>query len=267
MKAQRIIPALVFTIALSLTLVGCNDSSGGNGSAGNSTGSSGGNTSASGNAANSPTAADSSAANSNSGGSGNLKLTVVKFNLVTQGKLNFYVGVVRNDGSASVSNPVMHLLDDSGKPVDDNASETMLNQVVVLPPDQSVGFKILYSGSPIQHPQFSFDLETTDLTPLKLTVADSQLTNSAFGIADSPDEITVAGDVTNNDDALADLWRVNAIGYDASGNVLDVSTGQAADSTQKLTAHSTIKFVVNLLPGNAKVTKYDLFVWGVHTAS
>lgn len=261
MKPQKTIPALLLTITLSLTLFGCTDNSGNASSAANSQ-------------ANQPTSASNSNAaaggcggdqsnssstdSSGNSGSGNAGLTVVQYAYVCDNAnaSNYYIGVVKNEGSATVNNVEMNLVDASGTVVGDTDYQ-LLRGVFGLPPGQSVGFSIM-QGIPVQHPQFAFKLlppSGDSDKPIKIIVISSTLATASDGSAH------VEGEVRNDGDSSADIWMVDVIGYDTNGNVVAVGSGDAADTqnTPRFTAHSTMKFRAILKPGNAKVAKYDLF--------
>ncbi|PZR97819.1 MAG: hypothetical protein DLM69_09310 [Candidatus Chloroheliales bacterium] len=272
MKIQKTRSTLLLVILLSVTLMGCegNASTSGSGAANQPSNTSSRNTSSSnpptssGSATSSPSATGDNGTASNptpnDNGSGNLKLTVAKYALVTGDLINYYIGVVRNDGSSTIRQAIMHLVDDSGKALStDDAPEMLLPQVFALPPGQSVGFSMMYEGKPIKHPQFSFEQQPddTNLAAVKLTIVSSQAGVASDG---NPD---IEGQITNDSDTSANLWSVSAVAYDDAGNVVAVGSGGAADPAQGLKGHTTIKFSVTLSPRSAKVVKYDLFASGV----
>lgn len=268
MNSKKITPVLLLTFVLSLTLFGCTDratnTTGANNTSNPATSSASGNPSPSNSTVSNPTAATSDTsgnANANANSSSTaLKMTVVKYSFVSTGLVNYYIGVVRNDGSNSVKQVIMHLVDDSGRVIStDDAPETMLPQVFDLPPGQSVGFSMMYEGSPIKHPTFSFEQQPddTNLADAKLTVVSSQQGTASDG---NPN---IEGDIRNDSATSANLWSLNAVAYDDAGNVVAVGSGAAADPAQPLKGHSTIKFSVTLSPGNVKIAKYELFASGV----
>ncbi|PZR97821.1 MAG: hypothetical protein DLM69_09320 [Candidatus Chloroheliales bacterium] len=266
MKIKKSIPTLLLAILLSVTLAGCGGDSASNSgpggaatqpastSSGNATGSgSNGPTSSTGSASSSPAVNTGSA-------SGTIKLSVVKYVLIPAeegGLTSYYLGIVRNDGTVPAMQLQMHLMDDSGKQT--NASGTLL-EFGNLPPGQSIGFNLAYTGqNPINHPQFKVDGVAVDSSIAfqfgKLTVLSQQRGTSSDGYP------TLEGEVRNDGDKEIDLWEVNIIAYDASGNIVDVgSASPAGDST--FPAHTTAKFRTILSDRGAKAARYDLFATG-----
>ncbi len=277
MNTRKMLPTLLFVMLLSVTLMACDSSSStgnpGSGAASQPTTSTASNPPpSSGNSATAIPAASGNSATANpaaSSGSGNGKLTLVKYvplKLASAAGDTYYIymGIIRNDSNVTVSQPTMQLIDDSGK-VNDGANESLLAEVIELPPGQSVGFNMMYFGAPIKNPQFKLTVDpTAGLASLyaNMTVLSQKASTSADG------HHMLTGTVKNDSAKSSDLWSVNVIAYDASGNVVDTGKGNGAnagnanDSGIPFKAQSTQKFSVTLSDLAGKATRYDVFASG-----
>ncbi len=183
--------------------------------------------------------------------------------------LYYYIGVVKNTGSQTAKQIKVTLLDDSGNAVaEGKAAEADLVRVI-LPPGKSAGFSVQYDQQ-VNRPGYKLSAQTVgasdSLQPAQLSVV-----NDKLGAGDTPKSQKITGEIKNDSDKDVVLWAVNVMAYDASGNLVEVTSGasvQNAAAQGGFKAHGSLPFEANLGTGSpygnkgATVAKYDLFVSG-----
>ena len=267
MNTRKMLPTLLFVMLLSVTLLACDSgsSTGSTGSANNGAVSQPTTSTASNPPPSSGSSATTIPANSSDNG-GDIKLTVVKYVAIDRDHI---LGILKNVGNTTAIAPVVLLMDDSGHMLDGQLLTGL--DSAILQPGQSAGFSVEYGGADIKHPQFkaSGTARPADAPQVaQLTLSGSQFTTSASGA------LSLEGQVKNDSD-LTSVARVNAIFYDDSGNIVDVSNDDSTDDGNNsgivLQPHSTMKFHINLTStythvssaSGVKATKYDLSVYGL----
>ncbi len=271
MKTLKTLPTLLLTLLLAALLAGCGGDNSASQSSQPTSGTSGGQ-------ANQPTTASSGSSGSNNpgaGSSGNSAFNPADLQIVTTASytsplgLYYYIGVVKNNGSATLKDIQPTLVDDSGNTIpQDKAPETDLTRVI-LPPGSSAGFNLQYDQL-IGKPSYKFTAQVVNpgdtLQPAKIS-----LVNDKLGAGNMPKSQKITGEIKNDSDKNAILWTVNVMGYDASGKLVEVTSGtslQNAAAQGGFKAHGTLQFEANLGSGNpygnkgATVAKYDLFASG-----
>ncbi len=266
MKTLKTLPTLLLTLLFAALLAGCGGDNSASQSSQPTSGTSGGQV-------NQPTTASSgSSGSNNSGGSAfnpaDLQIVTTASYTSSLG-LYYYIGVVKNNGSATLKDIRPTLVDDSGNTVpEDKAPEIDLTRVI-LPPGSSAGFNLQYDQL-ISKPSYKFTAKVVKpgdtLQPAKISVV-----NDKLDAGNAPKSQKITGEIKNDSDKNAILWTVNVMGYDASGKLVEVTSGtslQNAAAQGGFKAHGTLQFEANLGSGNpygnkgATVAKYDLFASG-----